>query len=71
MFERQATNDIVEVQTFHFFTDASQDVYAAVMFERNKHYHGSISDSLVTSKSTVSPLKSLSIPHLELHLELR
>ena len=53
-------------QSFHVFSDASEDAYAAVMYERDVYEDGSVLISFITSKSKVVPLNSHNIPQLEL-----
>ena len=48
------------------FCDASQDGYAAVIYLRTESLPANVKVSLLKSKTRVSPLKSLSIPRLEL-----
>ncbi|XP_076661083.1 uncharacterized protein LOC143364873 [Halictus rubicundus] len=50
----------------HGFADASQNAYAAVVYSRVTTENGNIVVSLLAAKSKVAPLKSLSIPRLEL-----
>jgi len=50
----------------HVFVDASQDAYGAVVYDVKSYDSGEISSRLVSAKSRVSPLKSVSIPRLEL-----
>lgn len=50
---------------FHGFSDASEKAYAAVIYVRVIHPH-SIHTHLISSKTRVAPLKTLSIPKLEL-----
>ena len=50
----------------HTFVDASRLAYAAVSYIRYGHVNGQISVALVTAKARVTPIKSVSIPHLEL-----
>ena len=54
-----------EIQ-LHAFSDASKLAYAAVVYVRTVYENGQIDVRLVASKSRVSPLKSQSIPRLEL-----
>ncbi|XP_076301460.1 uncharacterized protein LOC143219342 [Lasioglossum baleicum] len=58
-----AQNGHVEL---HGFADASQSAYAAVVYSRVTTKKGNIVVSLLAAKSKVAPLKSLSIPRLEL-----
>ncbi|XP_062541974.1 uncharacterized protein LOC134209973 [Armigeres subalbatus] len=50
----------------HGFSDASMRAYGAVIYTRSIYQDGSISVQLVASKSRVAPLKSLTVPRLEL-----
>ncbi|XP_075151482.1 uncharacterized protein LOC142225579 [Haematobia irritans] len=50
---------------FHGFSDASEKAYAAALYIRIKN-RNSISTHLVASKTKVAPIKTLSIPRLEL-----
>ena len=50
----------------HGFSDASEEAYAGVVYLRLVDSKGNIHTSLVISKTRVSPIKSLSIPILEL-----
>ncbi|XP_014672135.1 PREDICTED: uncharacterized protein LOC106812706 [Priapulus caudatus] len=50
----------------HTFVDASMCAYAAAIYLRCEYEAGQISVALVASKVRVAPLKSLSIPRLEL-----
>ena len=56
----------VEDISVHTFVDASRLAYAAVSYARYGHVSGEISIALVTAKARVSPIKSISIPRLEL-----
>ncbi|XP_075157839.1 uncharacterized protein LOC142231104 [Haematobia irritans] len=51
---------------FHAFCDASENAYAAVIYTRIQLENDSVCINLLTSKSRVAPVKSLSIPKLEL-----
>ncbi|XP_076660904.1 uncharacterized protein LOC143364423, partial [Halictus rubicundus] len=50
----------------HGFADASQNAYAAVVYSRVTTNNGEILVSLLAAKSKVAPLKSFTIPRLEL-----
>ena len=53
-------------QSLHVFSNASEDAYATVIYERNVYEDGSVSVSFVTSKSKVASLNAHNIPQLEL-----
>ena len=57
---------IVSVQ-LHGFSDASKEAYTATVYLRMTDTEDNIHTSLVTSKTKVSPIKKLTIPHLELY----
>ena len=59
-------NSHVETVTLHTFTDASGDAYGAVTYVRYQYKNGTVSTSLVASKTRVAPLSATSIPRLEL-----
>lgn len=50
----------------HVFTDAFEKAYGAVIYLRSINKNGSVSTAILTSKSRVAPLKTQSIPRLEL-----
>ncbi|XP_047027021.1 uncharacterized protein LOC124635227 isoform X2 [Helicoverpa zea] len=50
----------------HIFTDASEKAYGACIYVRSVASDGRIHTHLLTSKSKVSPIKSTTIPRLEL-----
>ena len=62
---RRPTTQVVTDQSFHVFSDASEDAYAAVMYESDVYEDGSVSISFITSKSKVVSLNAHSIPQLE------
>lgn len=51
---------------YHIFTDASEKAYGAVVYLRTIKPNGDIICNILTSKSRVAPLKTQSIPRLEL-----
>ena len=59
-----SSNDaIVEL---HGFSDASQMAYAAAVYARVIQKMGKINTSLIMAKTKVAPVKTLSLPRLEL-----
>ncbi|XP_046568630.1 uncharacterized protein LOC124277021 [Haliotis rubra] len=56
----------IENKTFHVFADASQDAYGAAIYAVYTYQSGELVSRLVTSKSRVAPLQSVSIPRMEL-----
>ena len=50
----------------HGFCDASQAAYAAAVFIRSQDAHGAFHTRLVRAKTRVAPVKTVSIPRLEL-----
>jgi len=51
----------------HGFADASNRAYAAVVYLRLMHYSRNVRVSLICAKTRVAPVKTLSIPRLELN----
>ena len=56
----------VEQVSLHTFTATSNLAYAAVSYARYKYVSGKIFVALTTAKARVAPIKSVSIPRLEL-----
>ena len=57
--------EVVDV-SLHCFSDASEKAYGQACYIRQIDIEGNISVSLVMPKSKVAPLKSITIPRLEL-----
>ena len=57
--------DITNI-TLHVFSDASENAYASVVYLRTEASEGVVTIRQVVSKSKVAPLKTVSIPRLEL-----
>lgn len=57
--------EIISVE-LHGFSDASMRAYGAVVYARAWDSKGNITVTLMASKSRVAPLKSMSLPRLEL-----
>ena len=52
--------------SLHTFSDASEKAYAAAVYSRHKFEDGSVTTRLIASKTRLAPLKTVSIPRLEL-----
>ena len=64
--KQQIASSIVRSCQIHGFSDASERAYAAVVDLRTEFSDGETQVSLVTSKTTVTPMKRQPIPRLEL-----
>lgn len=62
---RFVPNHVDKIQ-IHGFSDASSKAYAAAVYLRFKGDDGQISVSLLAAKTRVAPLKTISLPRLEL-----
>jgi hypothetical protein len=51
----------------HGFSDASSRAYAAVVYLTVIHSKSNFQDSLICAKTKVAPIKTISIPRLELN----
>lgn len=60
----------VSVLEFHGFADASIRAYAACVYVRAIYADGQVSSNLISSKSRVAPLKTISLPKLKLYAML-
>lgn len=56
---------IAEIQ-LHGFSDASLQVYSVCVYVRVIYSESSLSSNLLCSKSRIAPLKTVSLPRLEL-----
>ena len=56
----------VQNQSLHIFSDASETGYGVVCYPRKVDTNNQVSVSLVLGKSRVAPIKSITIPRLEL-----
>ena len=56
----------IETVQLHLFTDASVQAYAAVIYSRITDTDGFVSVNLVAGKNRVAPIKTVSLPRLEL-----
>ena len=57
---------VVRLTSLHTFVDASQSAYGGVVYVRTEYEDKTVSVFIVTSKTKVVPLQSVSIPRLEL-----
>lgn len=59
------TADDIDFQV-HGFSDASSSAYGAVLYVRAQRLSGKITSRLLVAKARVAPIKTLTIPRLEL-----
>ena len=64
-FKPLGFGDVVRVQ-LHHFSDASQGAYGTASYLRLVDVHGNIHCSFIIGKSLLAPLRSITIPRLEL-----
>ena len=62
---RRPLTQVITDQSFHVFSDRSENAYAAVMYELNAYEDESVSVAFITSKSKVAALNAHSIPRLD------
>ncbi|XP_076623119.1 uncharacterized protein LOC143342783 [Colletes latitarsis] len=57
---------VITTQSLHGFSDASTKAYAAVVYLRSVLEDGTVSSALLMAKTRVAPVKTVSVPRLEL-----
>ncbi|XP_064472231.1 uncharacterized protein LOC135386318 [Ornithodoros turicata] len=62
----QGVEDIANAIQVHVFTDASQSAYGASVYLRTEDVNGKVMVTLMVAKARVAPLKTLTLPRLEL-----
>ncbi|XP_064475686.1 uncharacterized protein LOC135389581 [Ornithodoros turicata] len=62
----QGVEDIANAIQVHVFTDASQSAYGATVYLRTEDVNGKVVVTLMVAKARVAPLKTLTLPRLEL-----
>ena len=65
-FSEDRVGDEIVKGELHAFSDARVEAYGASVYFKSVYKSGYISVSLVSCKSRVAPMKSVSIPRLEL-----
>ncbi|XP_046867756.1 uncharacterized protein LOC124460608 [Drosophila willistoni] len=59
-------SEIVKSIQLHVFTDASESAYAAVAYWRATYQNGDVQVSFVCGKTKCAPMRTMSVPRLEL-----
>ncbi|XP_076638305.1 uncharacterized protein LOC143350238 [Colletes latitarsis] len=63
---RKTSPSVFTTQSLHGFSDASTKAYAAVVYLRSVLEDGTVSSALLMAETRVAPLKTVSVPRLEL-----
>ncbi|XP_015437833.1 PREDICTED: uncharacterized protein LOC107192979 [Dufourea novaeangliae] len=67
---RLVVSGLTHRRELHGFSDASAKAYSAVVYQRSIAYDGQIQIAILAAKTRVAPLKTISIPRLELSAAL-
>lgn len=62
----KTNNEDLHKTTLHGFSDASEKAYCAVVYARVETKNGDIKVTIIASKTRVAPVKSITLPRLEL-----